>query len=114
MWPNTHPPYAIRPILKTGLHLTQEFVHNYHKRLQTNIWIVDLSTTYRVLQLGEMPSLAMQYVFDAVLKSLQEHHPFNDTRRQMTDEERWHICKIIAADWTISTLAFTSNQPFGT
>ena len=93
------------------LHLTQEFVHEHHKRLQMHLWIVDPQTTYCVLLLGDMPSSAMHIVFNAALKSLREHHPFNDPRGQIPDTQRWHICRTIAADWTTLTLEVASNHP---
>ena len=104
----THP-HAIRSILKTGLDLTQKIVDEDHKRLQTNVWIVNLSATYNVLQFG-LDWHAMIYVFREVLHALREHKPYNDPRRQITDAERWHICRIIAADWTIWTLSIASTQ----
>ena len=93
------------------LHLTQEFVHEHHKKLQTNLWIVDPFTTYCVLLCGELPELAMKLVSNAALKSLREHHPFNNPHRQCPDAQRWLICRTIAADWTILTLSLASNHP---
>ena len=95
---------------KLLLHLAQEFVHENHRELETNLWIVKPVGVYiATLILGNATS-AMSTVFNEVLKSIRERIPFNNPLKRCPDERRWYICATIAADWAALTKAIASRR----